>query len=356
MAFILIALVALLAFANGSNDNSKGVATLVGFGAARPFAALVYATLATAAGGAISYFVAGGLLKGFSGGFLFTRGINLDQHFYVAVLIGACGWVLLATRTGMPVSTTHAIVGALTGAGLVAFGNARFQWNALGDKFALPLAVSPVLSLAIVYVIAWPVVAIVSALAGRRRIVREQRIVQAVAVGAEGVISESIAETTQTMTPVSPTANAIHWLSCGLISFARGWNDTPKIAALSLLALASVAHGTAIGFVIVTISMAAGGLIMGRRVLETLAKKLTPLPLAESLTASLVTAFLVGFASEISLPVSTTQVATGSIIGAGLKRDPAGVKWGKVGEVVLSWIITLPVAAAIAAVAKLALR
>jgi PiT family inorganic phosphate transporter len=256
----------------------------------------------------------------------------------------------------MPVSTTHAIVGALTGAGLVAFGNARFQWNALGDKFALPLAVSPVLSLVIVYVIAWPVVAIVSALAGRRRIVRQERIVQAVAVGAEGVISESIAETTQTMTPVSPTANAIHWLSCGLISFARGWNDTPKIAALSLLALASVAHGTAIGFVIVTISMAAGGLIMGRRVLETLAKKLTPLPLAESLTASLVTAFLVGFASEISLPVSTTQVATGSIIGAGLKRDPAGVKWGKVGEVVLSWIITLPVAAAIAAVAKLALR
>ena len=102
--------------------------------------------------------------------------------------------------------------------------------------------------------------------------------------------------------------------------------------------------------------MAAGGLIMGRRVLETLARKLTPLPLAESLTASLVTAFLVGFASKISLPVSTTQVATGSIIGAGLKSNPAGVKWGKVGEVVLSWIITLPVAALIAAMAKLILR
>ena len=112
MTFALIALVALLAFANGSNDNSKGVATLVGFGAARPFPALIYATLATAAGGTFSFFIAGGLLKGFSGGFLFARGIVLDQRFYVAVLIGACGWVLLATKTGMPVSTTHAIVGA----------------------------------------------------------------------------------------------------------------------------------------------------------------------------------------------------------------------------------------------------
>jgi PiT family inorganic phosphate transporter len=78
--------------------------------------------------------------------------------------------------------------------------------------------------------------------------------------------------------------------------------------------------------------------------------------LAESLTASLVTASLVGLASWISLPVSTTHVATGSIIGAGLKNNPAGVKWAKVGEIVLSWIITLPVAGLIAVVARLILR
>src|SRR3954469_24907487 len=98
MTIALLLLVALLAFANGSNDNSKGVATLVGFGAARPWPALLYATLATAAGGTISFFVAGGLLKGFSGDFLFEKGIILNQQFYVAVLIGACGWVLLATQ------------------------------------------------------------------------------------------------------------------------------------------------------------------------------------------------------------------------------------------------------------------
>src|SRR5581483_6707866 len=87
----------------------------------------------------------------------------------VAVLVGACGWVLLANKTGMPVSTTHAIIGALCGAGLVAFGGARFQWSMLGQKFAVPLAVSPVLSLAVVYAISWPVLLLVRRTALRPR-------------------------------------------------------------------------------------------------------------------------------------------------------------------------------------------
>ena len=356
MSVFLLVLVALLAFANGSNDNSKGVATLVGFGAARPLQALIYATISTALGGIVSFFLAGGLLKGFSGNWLFETGVSLDQRFYVAVLIGACGWVFLATNTGMPVSTTHAIVGALTGAGLYSFGNARFQWAVLGQRFAVPLAVSPILSLVVVYLLAWPVVWSVRTFAARRQYARQESLVETLAVvgGAETRMVDYAS--TESVTRVSPTANAVHWLSSGLISFARGWNDTPKIAALSLLALSSVKHGTALGFVIVTLAMAAGGLIMGRKVLETLARKLTPLPLAESLIASLVTATLVGLASWVSLPVSTTHVATGSIIGAGLKHNPSDVKWPKVGEIVVSWIITLPVAAAIAFAAKVVLR
>jgi PiT family inorganic phosphate transporter len=370
MIVMLILLVALLAFANGSNDNGKGVATLVGFGVAQPRRALLYATVTTAVGGIISFWLAGGLLKGFSGSWLFAGNANLDARFYVAVLIGACGWVLLASRTGMPVSTTHAIIGALCGTGLVAFGNASVQWSALGMKFAVPLALSPLLSLAIVYAAAWPVLFIVARVAGKCVCVVEQE--QVVAVGniggtavAQGVVEHAIVVDTQSRCaaaePVlavnaSATANAVHWLSAGLISFARGWNDTPKIAALSLLALAGVGHGMAIGFAVVTVAMALGGLLAGRRVLETMAKKLTPLPLAESLTASMVTASLVALASWQSLPVSTTHVATGSIIGAGLKNNSAGVKWSKVREIALSWVITLPVAALIAAVAKAVLR
>src|SRR3954469_18656696 len=165
MTVLLVCLVAALAFANGSNDNGKGVATLVGFGAARPRAALLYATVATAIGGVVSFRLARGLLAGFSTG-LFANGTPITPAFFVAVLIGAFGWVMLASRTGMPVSTTHAIIGALCGAGLVAFGQATFQWQMLGSKFAVPLALGPVVSLASVYLLAWPVVYLATQLAG----------------------------------------------------------------------------------------------------------------------------------------------------------------------------------------------
>jgi len=152
-----------------------------------------------------------------------------------------------------------------------------------------------------------------------------------------------------TRAQASPTANSIHWLSGGLIGFARGWNDTPKIAALALVALPG---RMSLAFAIVTIGMTLGGLVSGRKVLQTLSRKLTPLPLPQSLTASLTTAALVCLASWKGLPVSTTHVSTGAIIGAGLNNDPKNVNWKKVTEIFLSWVITLPASALLAALAK----
>jgi PiT family inorganic phosphate transporter len=348
MTIALLVLVALLAYANGSNDNGKGVATLVGFGAARPLQALIYAAVTTAIGAAVSFWFSGGLLKSFSTG-LFAAGTAPSQSLFVAVLIGAFGWVIIATLTGLPVSTTHAITGSLVGAGLVAFGKSTIQWHALAGKaFLLPLAISPFLSLAIVYVLAWPVVAIVTRYVARRTVVTETAAV-AISAGPSGVSvveRESSEVATQS---TSPAANAIHWFSSGMVGFARGWNDAPKIAALCLIALP---HNVPTAFAIVAIAMAIGGLLSGRRVLETLAKKLTALPLPESVTASVTTASLVCLASWKGFPVSTTHVSTGAIIGAGLKHDAAGVKWKKVTEIALSWLVTLPAAGIIAAVAK----
>jgi PiT family inorganic phosphate transporter len=138
------------------------------------------------------------------------------------------------------------------------------------------------------------------------------------------------------------------------VGFARGWNDAPKIAALAVgaLAAANVANGSAVAVGIVTIAMAIGGMVAGKKVLETLSRKVTPLPLPESLTASMVTATLVSMASWNGLPVSTTHVSTGAIVGAGLKRDPRGVRWSKVGEIAFSWLVTLPVAALLSAAAS----
>lgn len=364
MSLVLLFFVGLLAFANGANDNCKGVATLVGYGAAKPRPALAWATITTALGSVFSFFVAGGLIQSFSTG-LFARDTPLDTAFFTAVLLGACGWVLFATRAGLPVSTTHAITGALTGAGLVAFGPATFQWDFLGSKFAVPLAVSPVLSLAVVYLVSWPLGWLVGRAAGRCACLGEAVTPVPDPSGAAAAASTlsvrvdeeaACAEEPQLATVSgSKAANAIHWLSSGAVGFARGWNDAPKIAALSVVVLKGPG-GTLTGFILVTLAMAAGGLLAGRRVLETLSHKVTTMPLPESLTASLSTAALVGLASWNGLPVSTTHVSTGAIIGAGLKHDARGVHWSKVGEIVLSWLVTLPVAALLGAGAKLLLH
>src|SRR3954464_12325309 len=98
MIIALLVLIALLAYANGANDNSKGVATLVGYGAASPTQGLLYATITTAVGAGLSFWFSGGMLKSFSTG-LFAKGTPLSDAFFLAVLIGAFGWVILATFT-----------------------------------------------------------------------------------------------------------------------------------------------------------------------------------------------------------------------------------------------------------------
>ena len=157
MLLLLLLLVALLAFANGANDNCKGVATLVGYGVTTPRRAMVWATLSTLAGAILSFWFAGGLIKSFSTG-LFAKGAPLTMAFFIAVLIGTFAWIIFATRTGLPVSTTHAITGGLVGAGTVYFGAPSLQWMFLATKFAVPLLLSPILAMTIVYLLAWPIV------------------------------------------------------------------------------------------------------------------------------------------------------------------------------------------------------
>jgi PiT family inorganic phosphate transporter len=362
MLIVLVVLLALLAFANGANDNCKGIATLVGYGAAKPRQALIWAMISTAIGAGVSCQFAPGLLKSFSGGGLFAAGTEFTSAFWVCVLVGAFGWIIFATITGMPVSTTHAITGAMVGAGLLTFSGQTIQWSFLGMKFAVPLGLSPLLSLAVVYAISWPIGMVLSAVAARCVCVAPAVPVAAVTIGGQlqdgtapavvvGTEEECAQTGATTVASTSAVANGVHWLSSGLVGFARGWNDAPKIAGLGLAAL-----GGAWAFGLVTVAMAAGGILAGRRVLETLSKKVTTMPLAESLTASMVTATLVSLASWSALPVSTTHVSTGAIVGAGLKHDAKAVKWGKVGEIVLSWLVTLPVAALLAAGARLVVR
>src|SRR5438874_282188 len=137
-----------LAYSNGGNDNFKGVATLYGSGTCSYRSALAWATVTTLAGSLLALWLARGLIESFKGKGLVPDSITTQPAFLVAVSLGAALTVLLATRLGLPVSTTHALTGGLVGAGLLASAG-EIKFAVLGRSFFLPLLLSPVIALAL---------------------------------------------------------------------------------------------------------------------------------------------------------------------------------------------------------------
>lgn len=314
MVLVLLFLaVVFLAWSNGANDNFKGVASLFGSGIASYRKALAWATVTTGAGSVAALFLAAEMLKKFSGKGLVPEGLTTSPAFLLAVALGAGGTVLLATRFGFPVSTTHAITGALVGAGLSAAPDA-VDFARLWDGFAQPLLLSPFL-----------------------------------AVGTGAMLFVVLRAAHLAPTHRTKPLDGLHFLSSGAVGFARGLNDTPKIAAL-LMVVSAVEIGW--GLVLVGVAMAAGGIMKAHRVAMTMSRKITGMNPGEGLAANLATAVLVTSASFHGLPVSTTHVSVGALVGIGAVTRQA--HWKAVARIVLSWIITLPCGAALAAVSYMA--
>jgi PiT family inorganic phosphate transporter len=143
--------------------------------------------------------------------------------------------------------------------------------------------------------------------------------------------------------------NGLHLLSAGAVGFARGLNDTPKIAGL--LALGSLAGAPSIA--LVAGAMALGGLVGARRVASTMAWRITAMNEGQAASANFVTAALVAVASPLGLPVSTTHVSCGALFGIGAVTGKA--RWRTIGGIFAAWVGTLPLAAALAALAALLL-
>jgi PiT family inorganic phosphate transporter len=372
--FILLLLAAaFLAFSNGANDNFKGVATIYGSGTAGYKASITWATITTAAGSIASIFLAQALLQKFSGKGLVPDVFTGSEYFLLAVAIGAGLTVILAARLGFPISTTHGILGSMIGCGLVAVGFEGVNFSALGKGFVTPLLLSPVLAIgvgALLY-------GIFHALRHTLKIPKEwcvcigecQQIVampqssSAFAMRAIPMPELILAEGETLSSCNERYAGNIagidsqrlvdfgHFLSAGIVSFARGLNDTPKIAALLLLVkwLTPVSD-----IVIVMFAMAVGGLLGARRVAETMSHQITTMNPGQGFTSNLATGILVILASTFGLPVSMTHVSVGSLFGIGLVTGRANAR--TVTSIVLSWVITLPCAAAIGGLAHYVIR
>jgi len=306
MLILITIAVVLVAYANGANANFKGVASLFGSGTTSYRTAVNWAAVTTAAGCVAALFLAAGLLKTFSGKGLVPDTLIAQPLFLLAVAAGAGITGLLATRFGFPVSTTHMLTGALLGAGWIA---GEVNVAKLWDSFIKPLLLSPVLALV--------VGAVIYLVLKTLRLAPDQR---------------------------TRTLDALHFLSAGAVCFARGLNDTPKMAAL-LLGVGWL-HGGA-GMILIALAMAAGGLISAKQVAETLAHKITDMNPGQGFAANFATALLVTTASLHGLPVSTTHVSVGALLGIGITTRQA--KWRTVIPVLAAWVITLPLSALVAA-------
>lgn len=354
MTVLLIAGVALLAFANGANDNFKGVATLWGSGKARYGPALAWATGFTLLGSIAAIWFATGLVAKFNGSRLLASGVYTQLPFLAAVALGAGATVLLASRLGFPISTTHALTGGLAGAGIAAAGFSQVKFVALGSGVVAPLLFSPFVALTL-SLGAFPLVAWASAAGRRDCLCVDEPELAPLPVGASAAAAVLVppavrwanAEECHTGSEAVrlQASDVLHWLSGAAISFARGLNDTPKIAALLLVATAA---GVRLHFGMVAVAMAIGGIVGAARVARTMSHKITPMSTQEAVTANLVAASLVTLASFWALPVSTTHVTSGGIFGIGLRRH-GQADWRRVRDIVLSWVATLPLGAVLAA-------
>lgn len=368
---LAFALVFALAYANGSNDVSKAIATLVGSGVTHYQAAIIWGTIWTTFGAGVSVFVASAMVKTFSQGLIQT-GTIVQPIVGLAVLTGAMAWILFASRTGLPVSTTHALTGAIVGTGFVAFAGDGLIWSAIGKKIALPLLLSPFLALTVSLLIHPAIRALARKWEGACVCVMPASRAL-VAIDARGG-TRTLFQTTSFGQPVMAVPSecnraglqglvvgldSIHWLSSGLASFARGTNDAPKIVAMLLLGNVTATWPSAssqlVAFGGVAIAMGLGSYFGGLRVTKVLAENVTKMNHAEGLSANLTTSSLVLLSGSLGLPISTTHVSSSAIIGIGLLKGLTNVRWTTVRDMVLAWIVTLPASAILSALAYLLL-
>jgi len=362
---LIFASMIFLAYANGANDNFKGVATLFGSHTLSHRNSLIWATVTTLAGALTAAFFATELAKVFSGKGLVPDALITSPEFMLSVMMGAALTVFVAAKAGIPISTTHSLIGGLVGAGLVAAGS-DMNLDALGSTYLIPLAVSPLIAV----VVAGFLYYILTTVRKRFRInkesclcVGERRLDVAVPEGVSpSVVFSSLDIVIDDQENcdikaidvyqgrmfgfgIQGLVDAIHVLSAGAVSFARGLHDTPKIVGVALAAGALDLHWVTF---IAAIAMALGGIFQSQKIAKTMSKDITSINHGQGLAANLVTSVMVLFASKWGVPVSTTHVSCGSIFGIGSINGETN--WSIVRNIVFAWILTLPIAAVIAGI------
>lgn len=338
-----------IAAVNGANDVSKGIATLVGSGVTNTRRAVLWGTFWTGVGALAAIFLAKAMIQTFGAG-LFSSGVHPTLAAALGTITGAALWVLLATVLGMPVSTTHAIIGSVAGVAWLAYGVHGVRWSVLGGKVVLPLLLSPVL--------AGLLTAAVSRLWSRSSHSANTDCLCLDVSGpmlatSDPMASAAVSAELRLSTCAVPGASALsftidhlHWITSGATSLARGLNDAPKMVALVLgarLLAGDSSQQTTPAFLAVAAGMLLGSAIAGQKVTKVLACDVVTMTPREGFAANFVTAALVGPGAALGIPMSTTHVSAGAIMGIAGNGEAANGK--VIRDMLIAWLVTIPFSA-----------
>ncbi len=314
---LVIGAALLFDFTNGFHDTANVVATSISTRAISPKLAVGCASILNFVGAFISLKVAATVAQGI------VSASAITPTVVFAGLIGAIFWNLITWYFGLPSSSSHALIGGLVGAVIVGEGAQDVIFSGLVGKVIVPALIAPVLAFA----------------AAAIAILVAYRVLGALRPG-----------------PVTKGFKFGQLISGSLLALAHGTNDAQK--TMGVITLALIAHGniSADHFYVphwVVISSASaialGTYSGGWRIIKTMGSRIIKMDAAQGFSASGVGAAVILAASHYGYPLSTTQVISGGVMGAGAAKRVSAVRWGVAGNIVIAWVLTLPAAGCIGA-------
>ncbi|MCL2395538.1 MAG: inorganic phosphate transporter [Acidimicrobiaceae bacterium] len=305
-------------FTNGFHDTGNAMATSIATGALPPRIAVALSGVMNLVGAFLSFSVAATIASGL----VQTGDVTLEVVF--AGLAGGIFWNLMTWLLGIPSSSSHALIGGVIGSTLAAAGSHAIQWHNLVSKVILPAIFSPLIAGMVAIVGTYLVYRITQQVAGSTR--------------SHGFRIGQIA-------------------SASMVSLAHGTNDAQK--TMGVITLALIVNGSihssssAPDWVIISCALAIslGTYLGGWRVIRTLGKGLIDIDSPQGFAAESASSAAILLSAHFGYSLSTTHVATGSIIGSGIGKRGAEVRWNTAGRMATAWVLTLPSAGLVGALA-----
>ncbi|HEX5149144.1 MAG TPA: inorganic phosphate transporter [Candidatus Limnocylindrales bacterium] len=322
MLVAVVALAIVFDYINGFHDTANAIATSVATRALHPRQAIAMATtfnfVGAFAGTAVAKTIGSGLVQE----------QTTTQAVVIAALLGAIAWNLLTWLFGLPSSSSHALIGGLLGATLVAAGAGAFNIGGIVGKVLVPMVVSPVLGFIGAFLLMLGIYWLF------RRAKRR---------------------------PIGHIFRRVQVVSAGFMAFSHGSNDAQKTMGIVTLALFSAGVIPDITVPAWVIVMAASALSLGTaiggwRIMRTMGHRVAHLEPVHGFAAETTSATILFATAHFGIPVSTTHVISSAIMGVGSSRGPRGVRWGVARNILIAWVVTLPAAGSVAALAWIVLH